>query len=187
MTQARLITLACLTALFLTGCSDAKRILSREKRAPDEFAVYERAPLSLPPDFGLRPPNPGAPRPQDRDPVNAARAALSNGGATGATAALPADASLGTVALLRETGADRAEPGIRAIIDRETSMYAQEQKSIVDRIVFWQEQPEYGTVVDPTQEARRIRENQALGKPVNEGDVPVIEHDKKAILEGIFN
>ena len=33
------------------------------KRAPDEFAVVRRAPLIVPPDFDLRPPDPGAPRP----------------------------------------------------------------------------------------------------------------------------
>ena len=188
MTPVRPIVVVCLTALFLAGCSDAKRILTREKRAPDEFAVYQRAPLSLPPDFGLRPPDPGAGRPQDRDPVNQARSALGGGTpAADAGAEEFRDASPGTLALLRATGADKAEPGIRAAVDRETSIYAAEQTSIVDRIVFWQDQPEYGTVVNPDGEAKRIRENQGLGKPVNEGEVPVIEPDKKAIFEGVFN
>ena len=33
---------------------------------PDEFAVESRAPLTVPPDFDLRPPEPGAPRPQEK-------------------------------------------------------------------------------------------------------------------------
>ena len=33
------------------------------KNAPDEFAVLRSAPLTLPPDYQLRPPQPGAARP----------------------------------------------------------------------------------------------------------------------------
>ena len=32
--------------------------------APDEFSVENEPPLTIPPDFALRPPQPGAPRPQ---------------------------------------------------------------------------------------------------------------------------
>jgi len=32
---------------------------------PDEMAVSRQAPLVVPPDFSLTPPNPGAPRPTD--------------------------------------------------------------------------------------------------------------------------
>ena len=187
MMRWRFVLMICLPALFLSACGDAKRILNREKRAPDEFAVYQRAPLSLPPDFGLRPPDPGAVRPEDRNPTNAAREALGDGKPSAAFANSLEAASPATLAFLRQAGADWVEPDIRSIIDRETSIYAAEQGSIVDRIVFWQTQPEFGTIVDPEEEAKRIRESQALGKPVNEGDVPVLEPKEKAILEGIFN
>ena len=49
---------------FLSGCEETKRALGQTKEGPDEFAVYQRAPLSLPPEYGLKPPNPGADRPQ---------------------------------------------------------------------------------------------------------------------------
>ena len=45
------------------------------KRSPDEFAVVRRAPLILPPDYGLRPPRPGetgpasTPRASGREPA----------------------------------------------------------------------------------------------------------------------
>jgi hypothetical protein len=41
-------------------------------------------------------------------------------------------------------------------------------------------------VVDPQAEAQRLRENQALGKPVTDGDTPIIRRRKKGALEGIF-
>ncbi len=36
-----------------------------DRARPDEFAVARAAPLVIPPDFSLVPPQPGAPRPQD--------------------------------------------------------------------------------------------------------------------------
>ena len=177
--------MACAAMLVVSACSDAKRILTREKRSPDEFAVYQRAPLSLPPDFGLRPPAPGERRPTDQEPQNDARTALSRPGDR--SSPVP-QGSPGLQALLRDTGADQAEPGIRATIDRETTILAAEDKTIADRILFWREPVDMtNRVVNPDEESRRIRENQALGKAVNDGNVPVIEPRRKAILEGLFN
>jgi uncharacterized lipoprotein len=47
---------------LLSGCG-AGRSLDRAR--PDEFAVARQAPLVIPPDFALVPPQPGAARPQD--------------------------------------------------------------------------------------------------------------------------
>jgi hypothetical protein len=61
-----LLALACLLAApGLTACSDWKQVIGIDQPAPDEFAVESRAPLTIPPDFSLRPPKPGAPRPQE--------------------------------------------------------------------------------------------------------------------------
>ena len=54
-----------LLLIVLTGCSGAKEQLGLTRTLPDEFAVVKRAPLALPPDYNLRPPAPGAPRPQE--------------------------------------------------------------------------------------------------------------------------
>lgn len=61
-----MLAFACLagTAL-LSGCSDLKQAIGLDPTMPDEFAVESRAPLTVPPDFNLRPPEPGAPRPQE--------------------------------------------------------------------------------------------------------------------------
>ena len=39
----------------LSACSDMKKSLGIENSAPNEFMVTTRAPLTLPPDFDLRP------------------------------------------------------------------------------------------------------------------------------------
>src|ERR1044072_3060180 len=53
------------TAPALAGCENTKEMLGLTKRSPDEFQVVSRAPLTMPPDYSLRPPTPGAPRPQE--------------------------------------------------------------------------------------------------------------------------
>ena len=59
--------LAILTvALALAGCGNSFReSLGLTRTAPDEFQVIAHAPLSMPPDINLKPPAPGAPRPQE--------------------------------------------------------------------------------------------------------------------------
>ncbi len=61
----RVAAIALALPLALSACQDAKRALGYEKAPPDEFQVVSRAPLSMPPDFSLRPPQPGASRPQE--------------------------------------------------------------------------------------------------------------------------
>jgi hypothetical protein len=51
-------------ALGLSGCANWKQVVGIDQPAPDEFAVDSSSPLTIPPDFSLRPPEPGAPRPR---------------------------------------------------------------------------------------------------------------------------
>src|ERR1700720_3935093 len=71
----------CLAALSLTaGCSDFKKSIGLEPTLPDEFAVESRAPLTIPPDFDLRPPAPGSARPQEVSSANKAQTVIDNAG-----------------------------------------------------------------------------------------------------------
>src|SRR5690606_13648940 len=64
-------------ALALAGCGDnVRRSLGLTKQSPDEFRVVSRAPLVVPPSFNLRPPSPGAERPQEASPPDQARQAV---------------------------------------------------------------------------------------------------------------
>jgi Protein of unknown function (DUF3035) len=66
--------------LQLGGCGrgTVQDALGMSKRAPDEFAVVRRAPLILPPDYDLRPPDPGAPRPNIGTTSDQARVAMTS-------------------------------------------------------------------------------------------------------------
>src|SRR5262249_54092103 len=66
--------------LLVQGCSDLKRAIGLEKASPDEFAVESRAPLEMPPDFDLRPPQPGASRPQEKSSDQQARKLIEQAG-----------------------------------------------------------------------------------------------------------
>lgn len=75
MTRLRLVSLFPL--VLLAGCGeDMRKSFGLGKNAPDEFQVVRRAPLSLPPDFQLRPPQPGAVRPQEGSATDQAKKAV---------------------------------------------------------------------------------------------------------------
>lgn len=178
-------------AALLQGCDGARQALGLEKQPPDEFAVVTRAPLVLPPDYGLRPPAPGAERPQEQNPRSRARdILLSNAASAPADAAAAAVRegrfSPGEAALLGRAGALNPDPVIRQTVNRESSAMAEVEKSMFDKLLFWQEPREPGIVVDPTKEAQRLREASALGTPANQGQVPVIERRERGWLEGLF-
>jgi hypothetical protein len=71
------------------------------------------------------------------------------------------------------------------VIDRETSMLADADKSFIDSLLFWQAKEPAGVIIDPQQEQRRLQEASALGQAPS-GSPPVIERKKKGWLEGIF-
>src|SRR5580704_10764077 len=67
-----------LAALTLSACEDFKKAVGIEHTSPDEFAVESRAPLTIPPDFDLRPPAPGSPRPQEVSSTHKAQDIVDN-------------------------------------------------------------------------------------------------------------
>lgn len=76
-----LLTVACLSAsLLLPGCTGFRQAIGLDRVGPDEFAVESRAPLTIPPEFELRPPQPGAPRPQEATAADKARKVIDTAG-----------------------------------------------------------------------------------------------------------
>jgi hypothetical protein len=185
-----MLAVVAVAAMALSGCEQTKRVLGQTKQAPDEFAVYSRAPLSLPPEYSLRPPAPGSERPQAVNPRDRARdAVLTAGGSRppvqSSRGATPADASRGEVAILHRTGALNADSEIRGVVDRESAFLAEEEKTITDRIIFWGVPTASGAAVDAVAESKRLREARALGRPLADGEVPIIKRRQKGLLEDL--
>lgn len=179
-----LVSLFAAVAL-LSGCESARKAFSSEKTAPDEFAVYSRPPLSLPPEYKLRPPTPGIVKPGE-SPTQIAKQAILENSVKTARPKTQIKGSAGLQTLLRDTGALTASSDIRAIIEQETSIISRQDQAFVDKLIFWvDEKPYQGVVVDAEKEQKRIQEAQALGKPVNEGKTPEIK--RKRNRKGLFN
>ena len=145
----------------LGGCASAGRALGVGKVTPDEFRVVTKAPLVLPPDYSLRPPAPGEPRPQELQPESAARTALLGQRASEIR-------SDGEKLLVNKAGAEKADPLIRYVVDDEFGALAHKDKSFADWVLFWRkgQAPVQAGVdtganstapIDPAVEAQRIK------------------------------
>lgn len=131
MISTRVMCVVALTAAAgLGGCQSASRAMGVAKVTPDEFRVVTKAPLVIPPEYALRPPAPGEPRPQELQPESAARAAL-------AGQAAAAQRSDGERLLVARSGAEKADPLIRYVVDDEFGDIAHKDKSFADRVMFW--------------------------------------------------
>ena len=128
---------------------------------PDEFRVVTKAPLTLPPDYSLRPPAPGEPRPQELQPESAARQALI-GQREGDVR------SDGERLFVAKAGADHADPLVRYVVDDEFGNLAHKDKSFADYVMFCKKgepvaapqselgDPDQPQPIDPAVEEKRI-------------------------------
>ncbi len=176
--------------MALSACSGVKKQLGLTKQSPDEFKVVKRAPLSLPPDFSLRPPEPGIARPQEGTASQQAKNAVFRLKQPESGTLEPTiesdDRSLGELSLLRAAGVGQTDPNIRRILDAETLRINAEGEDFLQALLFWQDPQVPGEIVDATEEAKRLRENTALGKPVTVGETPTIERKRRLFFEGLF-
>lgn len=189
--------------LLLAACDNGgmRETLGLTRNAPDEFSVVSRPPLSVPPDFTLRPPRPGeAPR---GIPTDERARSILTGKAPSATpkdinkleqpsvdtAVTPVVSSEvlsgGASSLLKRAGADSADESIRdklgtdALTPRDNSG----AKTLLEQI---DGKDKSEPTVDAKKEAERIRDNKDNNKPVTEGDTPNEEVKKKSLIDRIF-
>jgi len=99
----RKFALVALAALALAGCGRS----GFDRARPDEFATARQAPLVIPPDYALVPPQPGAARPQDTSASQQALDALFGG---------PAPRSATETGALTSAGREAADAGVRATV-----------------------------------------------------------------------
>lgn len=172
---SRLFLIYCLSCFALSACDNAKEQLGVAKKAPDEFAVVKRAPLSMPPDYSLRPPRPGAPRPQEQETAEQAAATLFGSGENPAPAS--ASHTEGESALLAQAGAKNADARIRQKIDAETIELAKKNVPVAKKILGLGDDPGAApsSVVNASAEAERLKRNKEQGKPVTAGETPAVE------------
>lgn len=120
-------------AAALSGCESVRDAMGASKAPPDEFAVLTAAPLIVPPDYNLRPPQPGAPSRNIQDPSVQAQSALYSTG-PGTVPATEPTYSDAERALLARTGAGNVDPSIRQTIASETG-YQSNDAALTDRVL----------------------------------------------------
>lgn len=128
--QLAVLSLVAAATVSLGACQGMRQSIGLTKVTPDEFLTVSTAPLSIPPEYGLRPPAPGQPRPQELAPESAARQILL--GQRQAVTRTP-----GEQVLVAQAGADRADPLARYVIDDEFGDLSHKDRSWADRIMFW--------------------------------------------------
>lgn len=169
-------------SLALSACSSVKRELGVGRNSPDEFMVIKRAPLTVPPDYILRPP--------------AAAAAPSLPSETAQTALLgksetPVVQNSSDKIILDKLGAAKARTDIREKIEEDNGYISFKNRTLAARLIFWDDEkitsPENipVSVVNPTAEAARIKKNREEGKPITGDNAPVIEK-KKSTFDKLF-
>jgi hypothetical protein len=169
-------SLAVGALLSLSACSgDLERTFGLTRDAPDEFTVTTRAPLSMPPDYTLTPPRPGATRPQELSPTQQAEAALVPDTAIAGNGNAGPE-SPGQQALVGQAGPP-APADIRDTVNAEQKLDVP-QRGLTERLMFWKSAPTPGTLLDPSAESQRLRENAALGQPPTVGQTPIIQNKK---------
>lgn len=157
-------------AAAASGCGTVSSIVGAGKQSPDEFRVVTQAPLTLPPDYSLRPPRPGEARPQERDADAEARAALF-GEEYGAAA------TQGERAFVGAAGADAVDPGIRDQIDYESQGVVRRSEGFVDRLLAFGGDSAPTAPLNAEEEAERLERDEAVRRATGGGRV-TIERDR---------
>ncbi|MCA8886445.1 MAG: DUF3035 domain-containing protein, partial [Hyphomonadaceae bacterium] len=142
-------------ATAATGCSSMSRAIGASRSAPDEFRVMTHAPLTLPPDYNLRPPRPGEARPGESDPSTEARAALFGDN-------VGQSASQGERAFVTAAGAATADDNIRDQIDYESQGVVRRNEGFVDRLLAFGGSGAAASPLDPRTEEQRLADDESI-------------------------
>ena len=181
---------AIILPILLIGCSSARDIVGLGKQSPDEFEVVTKAPLSLPPDYGLRVPIPNISRTQEKSVRDSADDLISSRGSS-SRQKLSRKNRLGATspaedAILGRAQARSSDGSIRAKLSSDNKTISGTDKKLIDKIIFWQGAEKPGAILDPEKESKRINDLKSDGKTIANGDVPVIERADWGLLDGLF-
>lgn len=164
------MTAASLAAMTAVGCA------SGGSNAPDEFRVVRKAPLSVPPEYNLRPPAVGEAVPIELQSDDQARAILFG-------ERIGSEASEGERLLVRKAGAEAIDPQIRAQVDFDATGTLRKSKSLTDKILFFSDDKK-ATILNPTNEAERL-EKELIDNATGGGDVVIERKTGESKLPGL--
>src|ERR1700722_5462045 len=162
------VPLGCALVL-LGGCEtgNLSRTFGLTRDSPDEYTVTTRAPLSMPPEYNLRPPQPGASRPQEQ------------------TERQQAEEALAPQLTLRAQTPGSVSQAQTATTDQDAQ--SDNDSGFIDKLLYWRKPDPQGAQVDAQKESQRLKQNAALGESPSVGETPIIQPRKKGWFSGLFS
>lgn len=180
-----------LCSALLISCGSAKDVretLGLNRKAPDEFKVYARPALTVPPEFSMRAPGSETDAPTAIPANQQARSAVLSTAETNPDS-LKVDTSVTKVTtgnlptnadaqFLQKAGASKANPDVRKSItqDAENGLTVKDDNYLISGTT------ETEPTVDAAKEAERIKQNKAENKSPAEGESAVTKPKSKGIL-----
>jgi len=188
MLRAGLLVAAA--AVALSGCDTIRNAAGMDKSAPDEFAVLTKAPLTIPPDYNLMPPRPGAVPTNQTEPTDTAQTALFGSDPATVASQLPDSYSEGEKMLLANAGIQNADPAIRQHLASDRKNMVGADDSFTQEILFWQKpKPDTGTPLNADEESRKLDAQRAGQAPQGGQAKPADEKkpEDKGWFDGWFD
>ena len=135
-------------ALSTTACDKTRESMGLKRVQENEFEVMDRQPLSVPPNYSLRPPMPNAPAAAAVDSTEKAKEALLGDQVKNDTK------SAAEKDFLAKANAENVDHSVRADLAKEVP--AKEEVAPGEALVFWKEgeSKKAGDVIDPRVENR---------------------------------
>ncbi len=166
------VALAGVAMTAMAACSTGPR-------TPDEFRVVRKAPLTVPPDYNLRPPAPGESRPQELEPDAQARVAVFGQD-------FGKDASEGEKLFVKQAGGEAVDRAVRQQVDYDTAQVLRKNRSFADQILnFGKASTPTDPVIDPTTEAERLKAQQVAVEDLTGTEKIIIKRKSAGKLPGL--
>jgi len=164
-------------SLAITGCARTSKALGLTKSAPNEFNILTKAPLIIPPEYNLLPPQAGESSAENNYSQDAARKALIGD-------VDEAEPSRGEIILMTKAGVPQANQEVRLEIDGVNGV-ERKTAGFTDQILFWRDGSAKaldGTPLDAKNEAQRLR---SIESATGGGEVKITKQPPFSKLPGL--
>ena len=160
------INILFINFVLLYGCGGVKEKIGIIKKIPDEFQVYKNKPLSVPPNFELRPPSKDAVENDQNKNIIFNNAEITD-----------EKLSISDEILLIAVGEKTSDKNIRKVINEENSI-EEVDKSIIEQILDFD--PLFEVIKKEEEEINPQEEKERIEKLTKEGKI--IKVDNQAII-----
>ena len=168
--------MAIFASSIISGCTQTTKALGIKKNAPNEFNILTKAPLVVPPEYNLRPPQIGTSSSENNYSQESAREALLGNNEV--------EPTRGEVVLMSKAGVGSANAEIRMEIDGSNSV-ERKSKGFSDQVLFWKDGRSISSdsaPMDSDVEAKRL---EAIIAATGGKDVKITKRPGAAKLPGL--